>query len=90
MEPARPLSFGSLARQGGEDVTKAALEKELARVRSEYARDDARGIPMSVRERYERQLAAIRRDLDEAGSEDTVGATSSPARRLEAGGGSGT
>lgn len=39
------------------------LEQEYERVRQEYAEKDARGIPMSVRERYERQLSELRQKL---------------------------
>jgi len=39
------------------------LEQEYKRVRQEYAEKDARGIPMSVRERYERRLSDLRQQL---------------------------
>ena len=39
------------------------LEQEYERVRQEYAEKDARGIPMSVRERYERRLSDLRQQL---------------------------
>ncbi len=39
------------------------LEQEYERVQQEYAEKDARGIPMSVRERYERRLSELRQQL---------------------------
>ncbi len=39
------------------------LEHEYEWVRQEYAKKDARGIPMSVRERYERRLSDLRQQL---------------------------
>jgi hypothetical protein len=39
---------------------------EFEEVRQEYAVEDALGIPMSVRERYERALAEIRERIREA------------------------
>ena len=39
------------------------LEREYERVRQEYAKKDAWGIPMSVRERYERKLSDLRQQL---------------------------
>ena len=39
------------------------LEQEYERVRQEYAQKDARGIPMSVHERYERRLSDLRQQL---------------------------
>ncbi len=39
---------------------------EFERVRQEYAVQDARGIPMSVRERYEKALAEMRFKIREA------------------------
>jgi hypothetical protein len=39
------------------------LEQEYERVRQEYAEKDAWGIPMSVRERYERRLTDLRHQL---------------------------
>ena len=38
---------------------------ELERVKEEYARLERRGIPMSVREWYERKLAELRRHIRE-------------------------
>jgi len=42
-----------------------ALEKKYERVRNEYAENDAIGIPMSVRERYELELSELRQKLQE-------------------------
>jgi len=37
--------------------------EEYERVQQEYKTKDARGIPMSVRERYERRLSELRRKI---------------------------
>lgn len=60
-------------------MTKAALEQELVQLRTDYAREDARGIPMSVRERYEKRLTELRRELREEGNVPTVQEPSLPA-----------
>jgi hypothetical protein len=50
--------------QRGKEVSVLLdLEHEYERVRQEYAKKDARGIPMSVRERYERKLFDLRQQL---------------------------
>ena len=41
------------------------LEENYERVRKEYAEKDAIGIPMSVRERYERELSELLQKLQE-------------------------
>ena len=41
---------------------------EFEEVRQEYAIEDARGIPMSVREWYEKALAEMRRRIRETGN----------------------
>jgi len=48
------------------------VDEELGRVRKEYAEKDAIGIPMSVRERYERRLEELRQKLEEAGRSDVI------------------
>jgi hypothetical protein len=49
-----------------------ALEEKYERVRKEYAEKEAIGIPMSVRERYERRLVELRQKLEEAGRSDVI------------------
>jgi hypothetical protein len=46
----------------GEKVAVLAFEE----VREEYRRQDERGIPMSVRERYEKELVEIRQQLQKS------------------------
>ena len=50
---------------GVKEVESALDLLELERVKEEYARLERRGIPMSVREWYERALAEIRRRIRE-------------------------
>lgn len=53
----------------GEELER--MREEYARVHKEYEIDDARGIPMSVRERYQRELASLLakiRELQERGN----------------------
>jgi len=45
----------------GEDALPA--ETEYEKLRAKYREEDARGIPMSVPERYEKALADLRREL---------------------------
>jgi hypothetical protein len=46
-------------------VAEKTAVLEFEEVRQDYAFEDARGIPMSVRERYERALAEIRERIRE-------------------------
>jgi|GEM_PF-4286124 len=42
-----------------------ALEEKYEQLSKDYAEKDAIGIPMSVRERYERELSELRQKLQE-------------------------